>query len=399
MTFATSSASSSSSAFDRQQTEEETLPDYHSINYYPAHIGEVLNFKYQIITKFGYGMYSTVWLCRDLLQHRYVVLKVFIRNSMYGFQAKRELHAYKRLCQVKTDHPGKDFVRNILDLFEVEGPAGPHTCFVHKPLAMRTSGLQRLLPNYRLTTDMLRGFCIHLLHALDYLHTEAGLIHTDIKAANILLENKDEDMLADMEKKEMEHPSEFKVFDDQRIINRSRPMPRPKSWGIPILCDFGEARSSERKYDDDIMPEIYRAPELAIWNLGVMIWDLYEGKYLFDSRADEDELSNIKHLSQIVAYLGPPCEFLKRNGNGFLFFNKNFTRLGTLIDAKIPPFSFEAEEENLEGQDKELLRNFMRLMLCWLPEHRKTAKELLEDDPWINFKELKCSCCNEWGFN
>lgn len=47
--------------------EEETLPNYSSANYYPAHIGQVLLDRYQIVGKLGYGVTSTVWLGRDLL--------------------------------------------------------------------------------------------------------------------------------------------------------------------------------------------------------------------------------------------------------------------------------------------------------------------------------------------
>ena len=39
-------------------------------------------------------------------------------------------------------------------------------------------------------------------------------------------------------------------------------------------------------------------------------------------------------------------------------------------------------ERRLVGQEKELFFKFMRAMLEWLPEERKTAKELLED-PWL----------------
>lgn len=56
----------------------------------------------------------------------------------------------------------------------------------------------------------------------------------------------------------------------------------------------------------------------------MQIWSLYEGKHLFDSRTDENKLSNTKHLSQIVAYLGPPArEFLERKGDVSLFFDEN----------------------------------------------------------------------------
>lgn len=46
--------------------EEETLPFYSPHRYYPVHIGEVFKSRYQVVTKLGYGVNSTVWLCRDL---------------------------------------------------------------------------------------------------------------------------------------------------------------------------------------------------------------------------------------------------------------------------------------------------------------------------------------------
>lgn len=46
--------------------EEETLPFYEPQQYYPVHIGDVYESKYQVVGKLGYGAHSTVWLCRDL---------------------------------------------------------------------------------------------------------------------------------------------------------------------------------------------------------------------------------------------------------------------------------------------------------------------------------------------
>lgn len=40
-------------------------------------------------------------------------------------------------------------------------------------------------------------------------------------------------------------------------------------------------------------------------------------------------------------------------------------------------------EEILEGRNKEMFLAFMRGMLQWRPEDRKTAEELLQD-PWLN---------------
>jgi hypothetical protein len=46
--------------------EEETNPNYKPEHWYPARLGEVLNHRYEILVKLGYGMTATVWLARDL---------------------------------------------------------------------------------------------------------------------------------------------------------------------------------------------------------------------------------------------------------------------------------------------------------------------------------------------
>ena len=45
--------------------------------------------------------------------------------------------------------------------------------------------------------------------------------------------------------------------------------------------------------------------------------------------------------------------------------------------------SLEESETRLQGENKEVFLDFMRGMLQWRPEDRKTAKELLEHR-WIN---------------
>lgn len=49
-----------------EKIEEEDLPFYDTKAYYPAYIGEVIASRYQVVSKLGYGMSSTTWLCRDL---------------------------------------------------------------------------------------------------------------------------------------------------------------------------------------------------------------------------------------------------------------------------------------------------------------------------------------------
>lgn len=50
--------------------EEEGIPDYLASRFYPVHLGQVFQDRYQAVTKLGFGSSSTIWLARDL---RYVV--------------------------------------------------------------------------------------------------------------------------------------------------------------------------------------------------------------------------------------------------------------------------------------------------------------------------------------
>ena len=49
--------------------EEETLPRYQAYKYYPVRTNEVMNRKYQVISKLGFGRSSTVWLAQDITRY------------------------------------------------------------------------------------------------------------------------------------------------------------------------------------------------------------------------------------------------------------------------------------------------------------------------------------------
>jgi len=46
--------------------------------------------------------------------------------------------------------------------------------------------------------------------------------------------------------------------------------------------------------------------------------------------------------------------------------------------------SMEDEEENLQGEEKTMFLRFLKKMIQWVPEDRRSAKELMED-PWLAF--------------
>ncbi|MCJ1256787.1 hypothetical protein MMC24_004611 [Lignoscripta atroalba] len=365
--------------------EEESIPNYKARRYYPARIGEVLNARYQLVGKLGYSSSSTVWLCRDLLEHRYVALKVYVNSS----KTHRELPIYERLKRIQTKHPGRRCLRMLLDSFEIAGPHGRHCCLVHQPLGMSLHDLKLRARDRVFSKDVLRSSVRQLLAALDYLHNEAHVIHTDLQPNNLLMGVDDESIFSDYEKEELEHPVPRKIIiGDDRIIYLSRPL--SLTFGPPVLCDLGEARLGDEEHDDDIMPDVYRAPEVIlgmkwsyqvdIWSVAMVVWDLFEYRHLFQGRNPDEKYDDGYHLADMVAVLGPPpLEFLKRSENCLRYWDENGNWRGLV---PIPDLNFEQLERRLEGEDKHGFLRFMKKMLRWIPEERPTAGELIFD-PWL----------------
>lgn len=64
------------------EMEEETMFGYNPDNYYPVKQGEILNNRYQIIGKIGYGTTSTVWLAKDLTYVQWSLFQLHNLNIM-----------------------------------------------------------------------------------------------------------------------------------------------------------------------------------------------------------------------------------------------------------------------------------------------------------------------------
>ncbi|KAE8355803.1 kinase-like protein [Aspergillus coremiiformis] len=362
--------------------EEETLPDYLKERYYPVHIGEVFQSQYQVVTKLGFGSSSTVWLCRDLCNERYLVLKVHVRTR----RPLPEVEISKHLKAIHDIHGGEKYVRLVLDSFEISGPCGVHTCLLYPPAGIDIRDYIHCLEGDALPENLLRPALRLVLIAVDYLH-QAKVIHTDIQPNNILLGIDDESILSEMEEDEISNPAPRKQFYDHTIY-ATRAM--PLTSGEPMLADLGEARLAEGNQTGLIMPSVYRAPEVMlgmpwdnkvdIWALGQMAWTLFEQGHLFRNQPLENDTQHTQRFAEMISLLGPPpVEFLRRSKESLKFWDENGNWRGSV---EIPEQSLESRESRLEANSKMLFLRFLRKTLCWLPEERPTAKELLLDE-WL----------------
>ncbi|KAG5732261.1 Dual specificity tyrosine-phosphorylation-regulated kinase mbk-2 [Termitomyces sp. T112] len=277
--------------------EEETLPGYDQMwpYYYPVRIGEVFACRYQVVGKLGFGMTATTWLARDLKHSRYVVLKIYLESRFLGYREPPEIAAYECLNAGPKDHPGRKAIRRLLGWFTIMGPTGKHYCLVHPPLwgslsdwlETQKSCICTGCTNFpRVTAHMLAVILRQIFLALDYAK-ECDIVHTDISANNVMFEIQDNSVLEEIERAELEDPMPRKEIHG-RFIYQSYLIPLPKNAagpGLPLLCDFGEARCTQKELrkkkeflgDDIFQPDIYRAPEVCLgmrWGFEVDIWNV-----------------------------------------------------------------------------------------------------------------------------
>lgn len=143
---------------------------------------------------------------------------------------------------------------------------------------------------------------------------------------------------------------------------------------------------------------LYLAPFCS--SLWKQIWFLLEGQLLFTGlHPTLDRYITRAHLAEIIGLLGPPphdliqkgarsSEFFDEDGEHFL---SNLPKFGywcfigkwKVEDVEIQPKTLEESECCLEGEDKNTFLAFIRGMITWRQEDRKTAAALLQD-PWLN---------------
>ncbi|KAL2869548.1 kinase-like domain-containing protein [Aspergillus lucknowensis] len=296
--------------------------------YYPAHIGEVLNSRYQVLTKLGFGSASTVWLCRDLRDNCYRVLKIHVRS-------RRPLPEVEVLNHLRAppnhDHPGKKHVRLPLEVFELIGPHGVHPCLLYAP-----AGID------------IRDFASY------------------VQPNNLLVGINDESVLYEIEEDEISNKSPRKELPSRTIYTTHG---MPITTGEPALSDLGEARIADSGNQTSlIMPSVYRALEMIlgmewnskvdIWAVGQMGWTLFEKGHLFHSRDLDSEIHHAKRCAEMIALLGPPpLEFLRRSKNSSTSWDEN-------------------------GESKTRFLRFLRKTLQWRPEDRPTEEDLFTDE-WV----------------
>ncbi|KAH8370829.1 hypothetical protein KR093_005137, partial [Drosophila rubida] len=167
--------------------EQEDASQYCRGGYHPVVIGDIFDNRFRVVRKLGWGHFSTVWLCRDLKDEKYVALKVVKSAPHYIETAADEIRLLEAIRDADSLDVKRERIVRLMNHFTVRGVNGVHTCLVFEALGC---SLYKLIVknNYQgLAITQVRNIIKQVLEGLDYLHSKCSIIHTDIKPENILL--------------------------------------------------------------------------------------------------------------------------------------------------------------------------------------------------------------------
>ncbi|KAJ1965726.1 serine/threonine protein kinase, CMGC, CDC2/CDK sub [Dispira parvispora] len=223
---------------------------------------------YEQLTKLGEGTFGEVHKARHRSQGNIVALKrILMHNEKDGvpITAIREIKILKAL-----DHP------NIVPLIDMAVERGSsrerRRAGIYMVFPYMDHDLTGLLenPSVRFTTSQIKCYMRQLLDGMHYLHSQK-ILHRDMKASNLLINNK----------------------------------------GQLRIADFGLARSYDPQQNDRltncVVTRWYRPPELLLndayykeavdmWGVGCVFAEMLRGKPILPGTSDIDQLDRIFRL-------------------------------------------------------------------------------------------------------
>lgn len=432
-------------------SDDEGSKDYKLGGYHPVQVGDVFLDRYEVIQKMGWGHFSTVWLCKDTKYDTFVAMKVQKSAPNYTEAAYDEIDMLLKInanteCpkwkETLAKHWGSqaNFVVTLLNSFLHVGPHGKHVCLVFEILG---TNLLELIKRYNykgIPLPLCKSIARQVLLGLDFLHRSCGIIHTDLKPENVLLQLT-QAQLTELFSKEVLLPKEQQAQtkkcgdepltelniaseeDERRQLkrlrrkeyrqrkkeaaklqnikpakrrrNRKKKTKQPKEEALAIkIADLGNGCWTNHHYSTEIQTRQYRSPEVIlginygtsadIWSFACMIFELATGDFMFEPKDGHGFDKDDDHLAQMIETLGYFSKtYMKSSPLNKRFFDKK----GRLLNIKqLRPWGLKEvlmQKYRFIETEAEGFASFLKPMLDFDVYNRASALQCL-DHPWLS---------------
>ncbi|KAI3645779.1 hypothetical protein MP228_008707 [Amoeboaphelidium protococcarum] len=278
--------------------------------------------RFKIVKLLGQGTYGKVVEALDKDTQGRVAIKIIKAIPKYREAAKMELKILEFLK--RHDQRSDKYCIQMLNWFDYRD----HYCMVFPLLGLSVYDFMKLNKYNGYPLVNIRDFARQLFTAVSYLH-ELGIVHTDLKPENVLLQCSDY-----REVERVVYGSKVSSY----ASNTNRPRRAAALKGLQAqsesvkvkvvlrsdikLIDFGSAIYDHDRHSTTVQTRHYRAPEVIlklgwsfpcdIWSIGCILGEMLCGEAMFQTHDD------LEHLKIMEILLGPldgklVCQSLQKN--------------------------------------------------------------------------------------
>ncbi|KAJ3179487.1 dual specificity protein kinase kns1 [Gaertneriomyces sp. JEL0708] len=326
-----------------------------------------LTARYRILKLLGQGTFGKVVEAYDRVTSQRVAIKVIRAIQKYRDASRVEIRVLNTLKA--NDPENRKRCIHLVDSFDYRN----HICMVFELLSQSVFDFLKENSFAPFPPVQIKSFATQILEAVAFLH-ELGLIHTDLKPENLMLED-----------------------NSTRIIPGTRRSTKGRKELLNTrirLIDFGSAIFEEDYHSSVVSTRHYRAPEIILgvgwsfpcdmWSVGCILVEFCTGDALFQTH------DNLEHLALMESVLGRyPAHLLKRAPTSssiskyFRNTRLDFPNTDTKAQSKRFVKNMKSLKEilrcnsNMSGERGERFADLVERMLKYDPKERITAKEAL----------------------
>jgi len=172
-------------SYEGSETENESLFEEYIFS------GKMLNDRYILISQIGEGTFARVWSCFDIRSKNFNAIK--IQHIEEHECALDELQYYNTINKSGNVNNSHKYISTMIDYFTMEGNEGLHDCFVFNLAACSTYDIIRYIKYNKedkpspLSLKSIKQIIYQILLAIKSINENYNLLHTDIRAENILI--------------------------------------------------------------------------------------------------------------------------------------------------------------------------------------------------------------------